>query len=54
MNAPGPALSVLVLATPDDTSLSRLAALPPAVRTHVGQAPEDFGAALDTAEVVLH
>ena len=47
-------LTVLVLATRDDPSLVRLQALPPGVRTAVGQAPEDFGDALGTAEVVLH
>ena len=50
----GRELTVLVLATPDDPSLARLQALPPGVRTVVGQAPEDFGEALATAEVVLH
>jgi phosphoglycerate dehydrogenase-like enzyme len=50
----GGELTVLVLAAPDDPSLVRLQALPPDVRTVLGQAPEDFGDALATAEVVLH
>lgn len=47
-------LTVLVLATPDDTSLRRLDALPPGVRTVMGQQPEDFGEALGAAEVIFH
>ena len=47
-------LTVLVLAAQDDPSLGRLAALPAGVRTVIGQAPEDFGEALATAEVILH
>ena len=47
-------LTVLVLGAADDASLSRLAGLPPGVRTVIGQAPEDFGEALRSAEVVFH
>jgi phosphoglycerate dehydrogenase-like enzyme len=48
------ALTVLVLASPDDTSLRGLDALPSGVRTVVGQTPEDFGDAAAAAEVILH
>src|SRR5688500_8332215 len=54
MTMPSAELTVLVIAPPGDASLQRLAALPPGVRTVVGQAPEDFGDAARTAEVVLH
>lgn len=47
-------LTILVLASPDDTSLGRLDALPPGVRTVMGQQPEDFGEALGVAEVIFH
>lgn len=47
-------LTILVLASPDDTSLERLDALPPGVRTVMGQQPEDFGEALGVAEVIFH
>jgi phosphoglycerate dehydrogenase-like enzyme len=47
-------LTVLVLAQPDDPSLIRLRALPPGVRTVIGQLPGDFGEAVAEAEVVLH
>ncbi|HVR71638.1 MAG TPA: D-2-hydroxyacid dehydrogenase [Vicinamibacteria bacterium] len=47
-------LNVLVLAPPDDTSVRRLAALPPGVRTVLGQTPPEFGEAAATAEVILH
>ena len=53
MTAPSE-LTLLVLATPDDPSLERLAALPAGVRVVTGQAPDDFGDALSAAEVVLH
>jgi phosphoglycerate dehydrogenase-like enzyme len=54
VTAPRDAFTVLVLAPPDDTSVRRLEALPPVVRTVRGQAPEDFGDAAGEAEVVLH
>jgi phosphoglycerate dehydrogenase-like enzyme len=47
-------LTVLVVAPPDDTSVRRLDALPPGVRTVRGQRPEDFGDAIAKAEIVLH
>ena len=54
MTPPGGELTVLVLAAADDASLSRLSGLPPGVRTVIGQAPEDFGEALRTAEAIFH
>jgi phosphoglycerate dehydrogenase-like enzyme len=54
MSAPPADFIVLVIAPPDDASVRRLDALPPGVRTVVGQAPEDFGDAVRAAEVILH
>jgi phosphoglycerate dehydrogenase-like enzyme len=54
VSGPSGELTVLVLAKPDDPSLSRLLALPAGVRTVVGQEVPDFGDAVRTAEVVLH
>jgi phosphoglycerate dehydrogenase-like enzyme len=54
MSGPSGAFTVLVLAPPGDVSVQRLGALPPGVRTIVGQTPEDFGEAVGEAEVVLH
>jgi phosphoglycerate dehydrogenase-like enzyme len=54
MSTRGDDLTILVLASPDDTSLVRLDALPRGVRTVIGQQPEDFGDALGAAEVIFH
>jgi len=54
VSAPLDALTVLVLTAPDDTSVRRLEALPPGVRTVLGRSPQDFGDAAGEAEVVLH
>jgi len=54
MSARSGELTILVLAPADDTSLRRLDALPPGVRTVIGRQPEDFGDALGVAEVIFH